>query len=140
RHIPGNQPFRKVLTRGDIFRIGDEHGTLVTLTFNDGSGAVQEVVPEIHPIRLGAPVITIGRHQDNMVVLNNPQVSGHHARLEQVGGSYRIIDLGSNNHAYVNAQRVTNQQLKPVDEVRIGPFKLIYTGTEPSQYDKSGGI
>ena len=141
RHIPGNQPFRKVLTRGDIFRIGDEHGTLVTLTFNDGSGAVQEIVPEIHPIRLGTPVITIGRLQDNMVVLNNPQVSGHHARLEQVaGGGYRIIDLGSTNHVYVNAQRVTNQPLNPGDEVRIGPFKLIYTGSELTQYDESGSI
>ena len=139
-HIPGNQPFRKVLTRGDIFRIGDEHGTLVTLTFNDGSGAVQEVVPDIRPIRLGAPVITIGRHPDNMVVLNNPQVSGHHARLEQVGSGYRIIDPGSTNHVYVNAQRVTNQLLNPGDEVRIGPFKLIYTGSELTQYDESGSI
>lgn len=140
RHIPGNQPFRKVLTRGDIFRIGDEHGTLVTLTFNDGSGAVQEVVPEIRPIQLGAPTITIGRHQDNTVVLNNPQVSGHHARLELVGAGYRILDLGSTNHVYVNAQRVTNQLLNPGDEVRIGPFKLIYTGTELTQYDESGSI
>ncbi len=140
RHIAGNQPFRKVLTRGDIFRIGDEHGTLVTLTFNDGSGAVQEVVPEIRPIQLGAPTITIGRLPDNTVVLNNPQVSGHHARLERVGAGYRILDLGSTNHVYVNAQRVTNQQLNPGDEVRIGPFKLIYTGTELTQYDESGSI
>src|SRR6266446_2158695 len=76
RHIAGNEQFRKPLARGDIFRIGDEHGTLVTL----------------------------GRASDNRVVLNHPQVSGHHARLEQVPGGYRIVDLGSTNHVYVNGQ------------------------------------
>jgi len=139
-HIRGNEQFRKPLARGDIFRIGDEHGTLVTLTFNDGSGAPQDIAPEIHPIPLGAAVITIGRLPSNNVVLNHPQVSGQHARLEQAQGGYRIIDMGSTNHVYVNAQRITNQLLKPGDEVRIGPFKLTYTGTQLTQHDESNSI
>ncbi|HJT55798.1 MAG TPA: ATP-binding cassette domain-containing protein, partial [Ktedonobacteraceae bacterium] len=140
RHIAGDQQFRKPLARGDVFRIGDEHGTLVTLTFNDGSGATQDVVPEIRPIPLGAPVITLGRLPDNMVVLDHPQVSGHHARLEQVQGGYRIVDLGSTNHVYVNGRRAPNQALQPGDEVRIGPYKLTYTGTQLTQQDESNGI
>ncbi len=141
RYIRGDEVFRKTLVRGDIFRIGDENGSLVTLTFNDGSGAFQEPLPEIRPIPLGASRITIGRHPDNTVVLEHPQVSAHHARLEQVHrGGYRIVDLSSTNHVYVNAQRVTNQLLKPADEIRIGPFKLIYTGTELTQHDESNGI
>src|SRR6266536_748647 len=140
RHIQGDEPFRKPLTRGDIFRIGDEHGTLVTLTYNDGSGAVQDIVPEVRPIPLGAPVLTIGRLPENMVVLSHPQVSGRHARLEQVQGGYRIIDVGSTNHVYVNAQRVTNQVLRPGDEIRIGPYKFTYTGTQLTQQDESHGI
>jgi len=140
RHVVGNQVFRKPLARGDIFRIGDEHGTLVTLTFNDGSGAPQDILPEIRPIPLGAPLITIGRSPGNMVVLNHPQVSGHHARLEQVQGGYRIADQGSTNHVYVNAQQVSSQLLKPGDEIRIGPFKLTYTGTQLTQHDESNSI
>ena len=148
RHIKGDETFRKPLARGDFFRIGDEHGTMVTISYNDGSGAMQDFVPEIHPIALGAPVITIGRMPDNMVVLNHPQVSSRHARLErlQVQGqrqdtySYRIIDVGSTNHVYVNGQRVTNQVLRPGDEIRIGPFNLTYTGTQLTQRDESGGI
>ena len=50
RRIPGNEPFRKPLERGDIFRIGDDHGTLVTLTYNDGSAAAQDIVSAIRPI------------------------------------------------------------------------------------------
>lgn len=142
RHIKGDETFRKPLARGDFFRIGDEHGTLVTISYNDGSGVAQDLVPEIRPIPLGAPVITIGRlpAPENMVVLSHPQVSGHHARLEQVQGGYRIIDMGSTNHVYVNGQRVHNQLLKPGDEIRIGPYNLTYTGTELTQRDESGGI
>lgn len=138
--IPGDELFRKPLTRGDVFRISDEHGTLVTLTYNDGSGAVQDVVPEIRPIPLGGALITIGRLSDNMVTLDHPQVSGHHARLEQIQGGYRIVDQGSTNHVYVNGERVHQQQLKPGDEIRIGPFKLTYTGTQLTQHDESSSI
>jgi ABC transport system ATP-binding/permease protein len=140
RHIAGDEPFRKALTRGDIVRIGDEHGTLVTLAFNDGSGASQEALPEIRPIPLGAPIITLGRLPDNMVVLNHPQVSGYHARLERVGNNYRLIDLNSTNHVYINARRANNHMLKPGDEIHIGPFRLTFTGTELTQHDESHGI
>lgn len=60
RHILGNEPFRKPLVCGDIFRIGDEHGTLVTLTYNDGSRAPQDIVPQIRPLPVGAPVSSSG--------------------------------------------------------------------------------
>ncbi len=140
QHIKGDESFRRPLVRGDFFRIGDEHGTLITISYNDGSGAAQDFVPEIRPIPLGAPVITIGRMPDNIVVLNHPQVSGRHARLEQVQGGYRIIDTGSTNHVYVNGQRIHNQLLNPGDEIRIGPFNLTYTGTQLTQRDESGSI
>lgn len=140
RIIRGDEQFRKPLVRGDIFRIGDEHGTLVTLAFNDGSGAPQEAVPDIHPIPLGVPFITIGRLPDNTVALSHPLVSAHHARLEQIQGGYRIVDLNSTNHVYVNGQAVLNQALRNGDEIRIGPFRLTYTGTELTQYDESNSI
>ncbi len=140
RHIEGNQPFRKILERGDIFRIGDEHGTLVTLTYNDGSGAVQEAVPDIRPVPLTAPVVTIGRYPDNMVVLNHPQISAHHARVEQVQGGHRIVDLRSTNGIFVNGQRTSNRVLQQGDEVRIGPYKLTYSGTQLSRQDEGNGI
>jgi ABC-type multidrug transport system ATPase subunit/pSer/pThr/pTyr-binding forkhead associated (FHA) protein len=138
--IDGTEQFRHVLRRGDVFRISDQEGTFVSLTYNDGSGQAQEILPEIRPIPLGMPLLTIGRATDNMLVLNHPQVSGHHARLEQIPGGYRIIDLQSTNHVLVNGGRVNAQNLRPGDEVRIGPFKLTYTGTEFTQHDESQGI
>jgi ABC-type multidrug transport system ATPase subunit len=90
-----------------------------------------DVVPEVRPIKLDAPVITIGRFPTNMVVLDNPQVSGCHARLEQMpGGGYRIFDLHSTNHVYVNSQRVREKVLQPGDEISIGAYQFTYTGDQ----------
>ncbi len=141
RVIGGNEQFRKTLEHGDIFRIGDEHGTLITLTFSDGSSTSLETTPQIHPIPLGAPLITIGRAPDNMIVLAHPLVSAHHARLEQISGGYRVVDLNSTNHVYVNGQMV--QQVRPLtagDEIRIGPYRLAFTGEQINRYDESNSI
>ncbi len=89
---------------------------------------------------LGAEEITIGRQDDNTIILPHPQVSGTHARLISDDGTYRIIDPGSTYHVYVNGQRVANQVLNANDEIRIGPFKFIYTGTELLQYDESKSV
>src|SRR6266496_4051961 len=140
RKIPGDEPFRKPLTRNDIFRIGDENGTFVTLTYDDGSGLPGEVVPEVRPIPLGAAEITIGRLEDNTVILPHPQISGHHIRLIREKGTYQIIDLRSTNHVYVNGERVTNQLLKLGDVIRVGPYRLTYTGTQLVQFDESSYI
>jgi ABC-type multidrug transport system ATPase subunit/pSer/pThr/pTyr-binding forkhead associated (FHA) protein len=140
RKIRSDEPFRKQLVRNDIFRIGDEHGTFVTLSYNDGSGAQQEVVPEVRPIPLGVAEITIGRLADNTVILPHPQISGHHVRLVREKGSYQIIDLRSTNHVYVNGERVTNQLLKLGDVIRVGPYKLTYTGQQLVQFDESNYI
>ena len=46
---------------------------------NTSSLPVVGAVPQLAPIQLEAPVITIGRFPNNMVVLNHPLVSGYHA-------------------------------------------------------------
>ncbi len=140
RHYQGAEPFRKALVSGDVFRIGNEFGTLVTLTYNDGSGKKRDQVPTLPPIILGAPQITIGRGPDNMVVLPHPQVSARHARLILHQGTHSIVDMGSTNHVYVNGQRITNQRLNVGDEIRIGPYKLTFTGTQLTQQDESKSI
>jgi ABC transport system ATP-binding/permease protein len=140
RKIEGHETFRKPLVHGDVFRIGDEYGTLVTLTYNDSAGGSQEAAPPVQPIRLGADEITIGRLQDNAVALDHPQVSAHHARLVREQETYRLLDLNSTNHTYVNGLNATSQLLQARDEIRIGPFRFIYTGSELTQFDESEGI
>jgi len=140
RKIRGDEQFSKPLAKGDLFRIGDENGTLVTLTYNDGTGTQQDLLPPVQPIKLTGAELTIGRKPDNTLVLSHPQVSAHHARVVREGGTYRILDLNSTNHVYVNNQLTTNSLLKLGDEIRIGPYKLIYEGNQLTQYDESNFI
>ena len=140
RKIHGDEPFRKTLSNGDLFRIGDENGTLITLTYHDGTGISPEELPPVQPIRLDTPEISIGRSPDNTVVLPHPQVSAHHARLVQEGGTYRIVDLKSTNHLYVNSEKATNQLLKLGDEIRIGPYRLVYELNQLIEYDETNFI
>ena len=136
----GNETFTHAMSNGDVFRIGNEYGTLVTLTYHDGTGIASQSVADIPPITLGTTIISIGRHPTNTVVLTHPQISGNHAQMEYFNATYRIIDLNSTNHIYVNGQRVSNAQLNPLDIIRIGPYDLVYTGTQLIQRSSSKSI
>jgi ABC-type multidrug transport system ATPase subunit/pSer/pThr/pTyr-binding forkhead associated (FHA) protein len=85
-------------------------------------------VPNQAPVSqaVSKPVFTLGRAADNDLVLNYPTVSNYHARLEQRGTSYHVIDLGSTNGTTVNGQRIALQQPQPLqagDILRIGDLQ-----------------
>ncbi|HEY3992674.1 MAG TPA: ATP-binding cassette domain-containing protein, partial [Ktedonobacteraceae bacterium] len=116
----------------------------VSLSHPSGPAGVRTApapAPAGPPIILGAPMLSLGRLPDNQIVLKHPQVSGHHARLELVHGStYRIVDLHSTNHTYVNGLRVKKQMLNVGDQINIGPYALLFTGSELIQQSESEGI
>src|SRR5262249_31764846 len=41
---------------------------------------------------------------------------------------------------YVNGQVVTDQLVRTDNEIRIGPYRFTYVGTELQQYDENAGI
>ncbi|MGQ9500457.1 MAG: NBR1-Ig-like domain-containing protein [Anaerolineae bacterium] len=53
------------------------------------------------------PTVTIGRVSDNSVVIDDPQVSRHHASITFEGGQWVLRDLGSTNGTTLNGQPVT---------------------------------
>ena len=139
--IAGTVHFRKKLESGDIYRIGDEDGTMVTLTYYDGKTLPQETLPNIPPIQLDKPVITIGRLPDNNVVLNHPLVSAHHALLQRVASGYSIVDLRSTNHVFVNGSPIhVTHLLQLNDEIHIGPFRYYFNGMQLTGFDESSKV
>lgn len=68
--------------------------------------------------------VTIGRLPDNTVVIDNPAVSGHHARVVRNGDDCVVEDLESTNGTYVNDRHVTRHTLKHGDVVLIGKHTL----------------
>ncbi len=65
-------------------------------------------------------VITIGRLPDNLVQVDNPAVSGHHARIYWETDHYVVEDNNSTNGTYVNNHRVSRAVLKDGDAILVG--------------------
>lgn len=64
--------------------------------------------------------ITIGRTNDNDVVLDDPLVSGHHALVIISDSAILLQDLNSTNGIRVNGHEVRNVSLKHGDAIQIG--------------------
>lgn len=61
--------------------------------------------------------LTLGRHPDCDLVLSDPLVSSFHARIEDRGDSWTLVDLDSTNGTRVDGE--------PAKEVALGPgFKI----------------
>jgi S1-C subfamily serine protease len=85
-------------------------------------------------------VLTMGRADDNDLVVDHPSVSAHHAELHQVGPLRRIVDLSSVNGTFVNGRRVTSQVLNDGDAVHLGSTALEYSdGSLRIQPDEAAG-
>ncbi|MFZ1983042.1 MAG: FHA domain-containing protein [Desulfatitalea sp.] len=69
--------------------------------------------------------ITIGRHPNNPIVIDNPAVSAHHASIRLDGQKLILTDLGSRNGTLVNNETVTECLLAHQDWVTVGKHILI---------------
>jgi LysM repeat protein len=78
-----------------------------------------------HPKRvfpLGKSLLTIGRAEDNDIVISDAEVSRYHARLTWQGDKWVIEDLGSRNGTYIHGQQITAPTiLAPGAQLRLGP-------------------
>ncbi len=69
--------------------------------------------------------ITIGRASDNLIQVNNPKVSSHHAIIYAENGVLRIEDLNSSNGVYVNGKKVLISLISEKDYITLGlDYKL----------------
>lgn len=71
---------------------------------------------------------SIGRAEDNDVILKDDKVSRRHALIHrQDNRSYWIIDLGSGNGTYLNGKRLTSPTpLKNEDRIQIARQSLVF--------------
>lgn len=68
---------------------------------------------------------TLGRSPDAAVMLEDPEVSRLHARLNPVRGGFEIEDLRSRNGTFVNGTRVERVELAVMDKIRLGPNSVL---------------
>ena len=71
--------------------------------------------------------VTIGRLEDNDIVIENLAVSGHHAKIDSVGDGFLLTDLQSKNGCFVNEKMVASHWLSDGDIVSVGKHTLEFS-------------
>lgn len=75
---------------------------------------------------LDKPIINVGRHSTNDLVLLDPHVSRHHAQLRVINNHFVIFDVGSTGGLFLNGKNITQATLHAGDVLKIGMATLIY--------------
>ena len=74
--------------------------------------------------------LTIGRRQNNDVIIENLAVSGHHAKIDSVADGFVLVDLKSKNGSFVNEQLISSHWLTNGDIINIGKHSLVFSYSE----------
>jgi predicted component of type VI protein secretion system len=77
--------------------------------------------------------MTVGRNQDNDIVIDNLAVSGFHARIDKTGDNYILTDLQSTNGTFVNDKKIISQKLQHKDKMTIGKHMLFFAMSQQEQ-------
>jgi len=84
---------------------------------------------ELTECAVGVHPVSIGRLPDNLLVIDNPAVSGRHARVYKEGNQYVLEDLKSTNGTFVNDKPVARHTLAEGDIILVGKHTLVFTET-----------
>lgn len=96
----------------------------------------------LNTLPLDKAELSIGRANDNDVILDDAAVSSHHARVrkaesEYIEGhyDYDIEDLNSTNGTRVNDKAISKQRLRHGDLIRIGVHEFLFDSGEPQKHE-----
>ena len=158
------------LAAGDTVRVGDTHIEVQGVAFAQGEAPVLVPNPPVEqvgspssigPVRgllagpgaavlhagrrigIGSEGMTIGRLEDNDIVIASDRASRHHARIVPLEGRHYLADLDSMNGTYLNGERLVGESrwLNPGDAISIGGELFRYlTGHERRVSDRELGL
>jgi len=120
-------------TLGDYTNLSDNDKTEILMQTNrlptTGLLLVQESVGKLaagKTFPLAERINTIGRSENNHIMLDDNSVSRQHAKIVLEGVVFKVEDLGSSNKVKVNGEKVESQYLKENDRLEFGRIKLIF--------------
>ncbi len=101
----------------------------------------------VQRFELNKPELTIGRHPDCDIQIDDSAVSTNHAVISAKTNRYlpdqtdiMLQDLGSTNGTFVNGVKVTQRQLADDDEVRIAWNTFKYVDTTRPNFERTAII
>jgi hypothetical protein len=139
---PSGPQGTQLFSADELNRLADEAGAV-----SDGRASVHEPVLEGanaglegRRFSLRAGRQTIGRRDDNDIVIGDLSVSSAHAWIMNQQGHYVIMNTLSTNGTFVNGKRVHEATLKHGDRVRLGQVEFVFLTREPGQRSHARSI
>jgi ABC-type multidrug transport system ATPase subunit len=141
---------RRLLAAGDLVRLGDQDLRVLVRSAGPGddrtklqaltdTDAPADVAPPA-PVAYAGQPLTIGRDPTNALVLDDPNVSRFHAVIEPGPHGPGLRDLDSRNGTRLNGVALAVAPLEPGMEIGIGPFQLVFTGTDVRARNERGSV
>jgi Stage II sporulation protein E (SpoIIE)/FHA domain len=85
-------------------------------------------------VHLGAAGAGIGRVAPNEIVINNPEISRRHCRIDLHGDWAVVTDLNSTNGTFLDGVRLTRPtRIKLGARLTLGGFPLVYERRDPQE-------
>lgn len=81
--------------------------------------------------------LTIGRSQDNTIVLDDGTVSARHATVCKRGNQYVMVDSDSTNGIQYNGKKVREHVFQENDIVTIGTHDFEYVLNLPQAFEQT---
>lgn len=82
--------------------------------------------------------MTLGRHPESDVVLDDPRVSREHAEIVLISDELVVVDRGSTNGTAVNGNLVRQHVLRHGDEIRVGGALLQFEDARRDEAVEAG--
>jgi len=98
----------------------------------------QAVIKEI-PFPEGKMSLSIGRHPDNDIFIDNPAVSSHHAKVTREGNKFYVEDLNSTNGTFLNGLKIVKAEIHHKDSIQVVQHVLEFYNEEEISIPQAGG-
>ena len=105
-------------------------------------GLAREIVElalgdEKHPLEGRGPW-SVGRSQENDIVINDPNVSRKHARISRADNGFVVEDLGSTNGTLLDGAPIDRERIEGGDELTFGQSTAHFIRRIDSPGEESG--
>ena len=82
---------------------------------------------------------SVGRSQENDIVINDPNVSRKHARISRADNGFVVEDLGSTNGTLLDGAPIDRERIEGGDELTFGQSTARFIRRIDSPGEESGG-
>lgn len=76
--------------------------------------------------RIHAPIIFLGRHPNNNLILTYPTVSRFHARIKFENDQFVLYDYGSKYGTFINDKQINRQELTSGDIIKLADVEILF--------------